>query len=76
MTSSNPLVDLVLRSLHEAEPGSYMQLSGADLFDLKRARSLDGTQRLAAFDQVQMLVEAFGLPAPSREPIRHGELIL
>lgn len=76
MTSSEPLVDLVLRTLREAEPGSYMQPHGAAKFDLEHARNLDGAGRLAAFDQVQMLAEAFGLPEPSREPIRHGDLKL
>lgn len=76
MTSSEPLVELILGAIHEAEPGSYMRLDAAARFDLDQARRLDGTERLAAFDQIQALVEALGLPEPSREPIRHGELKL
>jgi hypothetical protein len=74
MTSSEPLVDLILGTIRDAEPGSYMRLDAAARFDLEHARRLDAAERLAEFDQVQTLAETLSHPEATREPIRHSDL--
>jgi hypothetical protein len=72
-----PLTELALRTLAEAEPGSFSDLDAAAQHDLAYARSLSPAQRLAALNDMLLLAEAFGLPPVSREPIAvHGELLL
>ena len=76
MTSSEPLAELALRALAEAEPGSYSRLDAAARHDLDYARGLSPGERMAALNEILLLAEAFGLPPASREPIRYHELLL
>lgn len=76
MTSFAPLAEFALRSLADAEPGSFSNLDAAARHDLAYARGLSPGQRLAALNDILLLAEAFGLPPVSREPIVHGELRL
>jgi hypothetical protein len=76
MTSSAPLVELALRCLAEATPGSYSQLDAAARYDLEHARSLSPAERLAELNDILLLAEAFGLPPPSREPIVYHDIRL
>ena len=76
MTSSEPLAELALRALADAEPGAFSRLDAAAQHDLEYARSLSPGGRLAALNEILLLAEAFGLPQASREPIVHGKLLL
>lgn len=76
MTSFAPLTERVLRTLAQAERGSFSRLDAATQHDLEHAKSLSSAQRLAELNDILLLAEAFGLPPASREPIVHGELLL
>lgn len=76
MKSSKPPADWVLRTLAEAEPGSFSRLDAAAQHDLAYARSLSPGERIAALNEILLLAEAFGLPQPSREPIERGTFLL
>lgn len=76
MTSLEPLAELALRALAEAEPGSYSHLDAAARHDLDYARGLSPGERIAALNEILLFAETFGLPPASREPIRHRELRL
>lgn len=74
MTYSEPLAELALRALAEAEPGSFSKLDAAARHDLESARAMSGEERLAALNEILLLAEAFGLPPPSREPIEYHDI--
>lgn len=76
MTSFAPLIEHALRTLAEAERGSFSRLDAGAQHDLEYARSLTTAQRIAALNDILLLAEGFGLPPPSREPIVHGRLLL
>ena len=76
MTSSKPLAELALRTLADAEPGSFARLDAAARHDLEYARSLSPGERLAALNEILLLAEAFDSSRPSPEPIVHGKLLL
>lgn len=76
MTSSEPLAELALRTLAEAEPGSFSRLDPAARHDLDCARSLSPGERLVALNPILLLAEAFGLPPASRQPIHPRAMLL
>ncbi|NCT67878.1 MAG: hypothetical protein GXC76_09555 [Rhodanobacteraceae bacterium] len=76
MTSCAPLTEHVLRTLAQAERGSFSRLDAAAQHDLDYAKSLSPGQRLAALNEILLRAEALGLPPVSREPIVHGPLRL
>jgi hypothetical protein len=66
MTSFAPLTERVLRTLRDAERGSFSRLDAAAQHDLAYARSLSAGERLGALNEIMLLAEAFGLPALAR----------
>ena len=70
MTSFAPLIDHALRTLAEAERGSFSRLDAAAQYDLDYARSLTPAQRMAALNDILLLAEAFN---PSVAPASPAE---
>ena len=76
MTSFGTLIERVPRTRHDAGPGSRLPRNEAERFELEWIRRMGGAARMAAFDEIQTLMEVFGIPTPSRKPVLHGPMRL
>jgi len=66
MTSSEPLVDIVLDTIRNVPAGTFFARDLADDFEVQRVRSMSVEKRLLELDALMLRAE--GLTIPPRTP--------